>query len=538
MLTVDEDVDTFSRLAGEDSYDDEEFSTRASDAISQMLKEISSHHEKDDVSEIEEIIETNPTSCLPNHVLQLAKHRRWKSVLRLVETLLTHPDSVLSGLYRQALYHDDVQVEITCDSTEERQDICMLVFYKILSLQKLKRYGELREYLETFYSYTENMHYSFANLKISHWAPLSLKFYIYCLLYYSSDATPDRSKKAFQNTSNDDLCQQLFQLTDSLDLNDPFSSNSLKSFITRSRLLWIVCDFYIRQNEYRLALKYLDDALFAINNFYECHRQQIFERNSGHLLQEENHDNVKLQLLSLLASRIEAVSCQGRILAECGALDCFTVILKQTKDDYECMCYLFPAANYCQKDDENEKSSGDINVNHFVSHIMKRASYQLVYNNALLFFSRGAFHEAQEGFLQALKILVELHKNPLPDSWVNSCLWIDEKIAAQSNEPNFFLHHRLLSYESIPDLISSCCVNISLCELYSGRMRDAIQALESIIRKYPTLYMTECCIFNLCTLYELGYDPVNSEKKKTSLWTVAKKLRLDDLADRETFRLA
>ena len=79
------------------------------------------------------------------------------------------------------------------------------------------------------------------------------------------------------------------------------------------------------------------------------------------------------------------------------------------------------------------------------------------------------------------------------------------------------------------ELVAPALNNMALCALYTCRMRAAVALFEGLIREDPTKYLTECMVFNLCTLYELGSDHQVSERKKRILQLVAKRFMLHDV---------
>ncbi|KAL7444990.1 hypothetical protein ACHAXM_011011 [Skeletonema potamos] len=93
-----------------------------------------------------------------------------------------------------------------------------------------------------------------------------------------------------------------------------------------------------------------------------------------------------------------------------------------------------------------------------------------------------------------------------------------------------------LGFDADPSLTVECINNLSLCLLYSGNMRAAVQEMETLIRKDPCEYLTEGMAFNLCTLYELGSDGEECTRRKKRLQRVAKRFFLHDIGV-ESFRL-
>ena len=72
------------------------------------------------------------------------------------------------------------------------------------------------------------------------------------------------------------------------------------------------------------------------------------------------------------------------------------------------------------------------------------------------------------------------------------------------------------------ELLIPALNNMALCALYTCKMNTAVEMLEGLVRENPTRYLTECTVFNLCTLYELGSDNAVSERKKEKSFAVAR----------------
>lgn len=67
--------------------------------------------------------------------------------------------------------------------------------------------------------------------------------------------------------------------------------------------------------------------------------------------------------------------------------------------------------------------------------------------------------------------------------------------------------------------------NISVCLLYMGKLKSALNLLESLVNGDPAKYLDESILFNLCTLYEL--ESSKSGSKKQSLLGMAAKHKGD-----------
>lgn len=78
-------------------------------------------------------------------------------------------------------------------------------------------------------------------------------------------------------------------------------------------------------------------------------------------------------------------------------------------------------------------------------------------------------------------------------------------------------------------LLGSAMNNLSLAMVYSCDVMRGVRTLEGLIRKNPVLYMLDVVVFNLCTLYDLSYDPIASALKKRTLQAVADRFLLEDI---------
>ncbi|XP_071835646.1 trafficking protein particle complex subunit 12-like isoform X2 [Apostichopus japonicus] len=67
--------------------------------------------------------------------------------------------------------------------------------------------------------------------------------------------------------------------------------------------------------------------------------------------------------------------------------------------------------------------------------------------------------------------------------------------------------------------------NISVCLLYMGKLKSALNLLESLVNDEPDKYLDESILFNLCTLYEL--ESSKSANKKQQLLGMAAKRKGD-----------
>lgn len=56
---------------------------------------------------------------------------------------------------------------------------------------------------------------------------------------------------------------------------------------------------------------------------------------------------------------------------------------------------------------------------------------------------------------------------------------------------------------------------MAVCLLYMGKLREAFHLLENAIARNPKMYVHECVLVNICTLYDL--ESSRSWQKKSSM---------------------
>ena len=93
-----------------------------------------------------------------------------------------------------------------------------------------------------------------------------------------------------------------------------------------------------------------------------------------------------------------------------------------------------------------------------------------------------------------------------------------------------------LTTTSRDDLYSECVNNMALAALYTCRLADALQFMESLIRENVTAHLTSRVALNLCTLYELASESATSARQKRVLQMVAQRYSLHDIPA-ESFRV-
>ena len=56
--------------------------------------------------------------------------------------------------------------------------------------------------------------------------------------------------------------------------------------------------------------------------------------------------------------------------------------------------------------------------------------------------------------------------------------------------------------------------NLVVCLLYTGKLKEALVRLETLVHKNPEHYLQQGILFNLCTLYELESSFAMQKKQK------------------------
>jgi tetratricopeptide (TPR) repeat protein len=200
-----------------------------------------------------------------------------------------------------------------------------------------------------------------------------------------------------------------------------------------------------------------------------------------------------------VAYRLEFISRQCRILLQTGALDQAGVLLQQARSEWK---MFHPTVSSSQ--------NGSLR-----SAIISLVAAQLSSIDGLLKFSFGHYEEALEAFRTVIQELRSVR-------------------AIRGNEQQQ-KHHPFESLHT--SLYSETINNMALCALYTCRLQEALQLMESLVRENVTAYLTERVALNLCTLYELSMDSNSAIRKKQVLQLIANRFLLQDIGV-ECFRVS
>jgi tetratricopeptide (TPR) repeat protein len=274
--------------------------------------------------------------------------------------------------------------------------------------------------------------------------------------------------------------------------------NQLRGRVPANEYRWLcnvdnaLANIYLKRGEYRLAMLCLDRIVELLPSAVPM---EVSEVHSS------CNDLEGLTLLLIRSYTCEIYSRQGRILLRVGALS-------EAADIFECAKQLSSdAAVALQKfPDLDDKD------------VIQLLPCQMEVNEALFYFSKSHYDHALQSFTKAIEIL---NDTTIVFSKYQVCDIVGPSIAGC--EPANTLYNESIN-------------NLALSHLYMCKLKDAIDLLEGVVREDPTLFLTERVAFNLCTLYELGWDEPTAVRKKKTLQLIAKRFFLHDIGP-ESFRV-
>lgn len=202
------------------------------------------------------------------------------------------------------------------------------------------------------------------------------------------------------------------------------------------------------------------------------------------------------------ACRTEIVSVQGRYLLYAGAIAEASAIFQEAERAWTAV-----------KPEIGTDAVGDEEANALIRHMQS----QLLANEGLLCFAYANYEQAIECFEKASERLRATSLQPV----YRSVDWVGPAVVGKTPHASLF---------------NECINNMAICALYTCRMPEAVELMESLVREDPTAFLTERVAFNLCTMYELGCDSTASARKKRVLQLVAKRFFLHDVGP-ESFRI-
>lgn len=285
-----------------------------------------------------------------------------------------------------------------------------------------------------------------------------------------------------------------------------------------------IVDACIRMKEWRLALHFLEELIGGVEEgvnrevLWWC-RHQDNGVVAGNSLIGEDETREQLRELITSAAYVELLSRQILVLLQSGAI--------KAADSVQDDVHLHASRV------EGIVLTGALSCIHREFALVRQVPIRLRVNDGLINFAQADYELAAKRFREA----IELQESITADSNNDPSALNSIDVPSSPSYPSWKdLDSPTLGFDADSSLTVECINNLSLCLLYSGKMREAVREMESLIRKDPCEYLTEGMAFNLCTLYELGSDGEECTRRKKRLQRVAKRFFLHDIGV-ESFRL-
>ena len=338
------------------------------------------------------------------------------------------------------------------------------------------------------------------------WVPFGLRIIAAIQLQYN-----DGSSKAID---------VLYDLRDRATRTDYWNTQGME--IWRSVIDNALVNTFVRKREWRMALKSLDNLLDGLDHGadreVEWWSSDSAERSDGAVSAEER---IQMKELITSAAHVELLSRQLLILLQSGAIAAGETIQNDVRLHATKVESLMSDA---MRSNENMTTLSRMTREMVM---VRQVPIRAQLNEGLLQFARCNYTDAASCFRHALAQQRQL------DETSSASTEVVKSLECQTDKD---LSSPTLGFDTLPSLTVEALNNLSLCLLYLGNMRNAVQELEGLIREDPSVYLTEGIAFNLCTLYELGLDGEECTRKKRLLQRVAKRFHLHDIGV-ESFRL-
>ncbi|KAL3763939.1 hypothetical protein ACHAW5_008377 [Stephanodiscus triporus] len=382
------------------------------------------------------------------------------------------------------------------DADGPRRDTCELISLRFVALMKLRRYADLGK--------------DVASLGLTMpcqpaWVPFGMRILAAQQLQYGGDGYSEAA-------------DALYALRDRATRTEHWNTAGME--IWRATIDNSLVNAHVRKREWRLALRSLEDLMEGLE-IGVGREVEWWCRRTG---SEENASDAERSLMKDVvadAARVELLSRQLLILLQSGAISAADAIqegVRRHATAFHSRLNPPPPPNMSTLVRMTKESA-----------LTRQVHVRRWINEGLLLFARHKYAEAADCFRDALDRQRQIQLEPVlfsttPLSHPAGCpTWKD-------------LASPTLGFDAEPFLTVECLNNLSLCHLYLGNMHLAVQELEGLIREDPCLYLTEAVTFNLCTLYELGFDGEECARKKQLLQRVAIRFNLHDIS-MDSFRL-
>jgi len=433
----------------------------------------------------------------------LVQRRAWRDVVTLAQNLTTGPSSHYAPLYEALLRMgvaggSPAAAAVLALETHQRDLVLILQLY-LHALVKLGDYRALVLEVErwSFCHHNDNT--------APEWIPWSLHIQAASTLMYvpkpetaaagggnTKDATAPTTARAYSNSCLDALWAIRSDIPDDCPAD-------------RMRVENAIANVFIARKEWRMVLACYQRMMEGL--------PVTSQREAAQLLRHHHKLSADADVVARtleVTYRADLLSRQGRVLLQAGALDAASQIFAQAETAWQTL----------------DESSKEILSDHVVA--VQHIPALLSANNGLLQFSFGKYNEAMEHF----RTTVEHLRNNNNNSTTQQPSFLDSLIFSGTDDPDT----TAVPTASRESLYSETINNMALSALYTCRLQEALELMESLVREDVTRYLTDRVALNLCTLYELASESAASARKKRVLQAIAKRFFLHDIPP-ESFRV-
>jgi tetratricopeptide (TPR) repeat protein len=440
-------------------------------------------------------------SDLLEHLRALVERRAWNDVSQVATQLLQSASSPYTLLYTALLHTDNsnnnnnnsgLSLDTHCD------DLVEILTIQCHAWMQRKQYVHLGLELDRWgFLHHHNNGNTINNCPV--WIPWSLHTLAAAALEYT--AAPDAPVQAV-----DALCAIRASLVLLQQQQQQDNGGAALAFHTElSQVEHALSNTLVRQKKWRSALQSLERMLDFVPA--QCEAQVQVQANNRKTRAAATVAETAAETVTVLqaAYRCEILSRQGRILLQVGAVQEAGQVFEQAKVLW------------------NDQNAVHVNLVPQAwpgYDAVQIVPAQLHSNEGLYSFACGKYNEASEFFrkgVEAIKAVGAMTCAYRTSDWVGPGVAVGTE----------FRHA----------LYSETVNNIALCAIYTCRLHEAVYLMECLVRENPAAFLTERVAYNLCTLYELGYDTAASARKKRVLQIVAKRFFLHDIGP-ESFRIS
>jgi tetratricopeptide (TPR) repeat protein len=410
----------------------------------------------------------------------LVRRRAWKDALSYTKLFIEKDSkSHYSHLFHAILAANDSESSTSSNSAIDlaldthKQDLVYIMTVHVTAMLQLSLYSELAGEVERW---TFCYHHS-KPLRVFPWVPWTFHILAASTLQYGRFGTG--TAEAVVAASQQRCMDALWAIRDAIS-----DGTEIDARIQVENGLHNV---FIAIKDWRMALDCQQRIMELAPGIAKVEITKLRLKPSQ--LQDASFSEQKLTT----AYRLESLARQGRIFLQIGAVDQANVLFHQSLAEWNAITMT-----------DTISVSQDGLLRNSLSMLV---AAQLSSNEGLLHFSLGKYEEALESFRSAIEGLKSALSTP-SSARGDQCSPLESRCHA-------------LYAESIN--------NMALCALYTCRLAEALQLMETLVRDNVTDHLTERVALNLCTLYELSMDSNAALRKKKVLQHIASRFLLQDI---------